>query len=220
MTRAPAAWVKSCLQWALIAGVLFAMFVVRVVTSSAAELREGDRLNARHDREAAVVHYRRAARWYAPGSPYHVRALDHLGEIGAGAERDGDKELALSAYRAIRSAIMSTRSFYVPEQDLLHAANERIAELMAEQPAPPMDAGKSRAQLRAEHLALLEANHDPKLLWTLVLLFGFVAWVAGAFAFTSRAIDHDDRFVPREALRWGTVIVVGFGLFALGLSLA
>jgi hypothetical protein len=170
--------------------------------------------------ETAIVHYRRAARWYAPGSPYHVEALAKLGAIAGKAEQTGDRELALSAYRAIRGAIMSTRSFYVPERVRLEAANQRIAALMAELPAPPMDAGKSREQLRREHLALLQQDPGPDVLWTLVLLVGFFSWVLGAFAFTQRAIDDEDRFVGREALRWGAVIVVGFGLFVLGMSLA
>jgi hypothetical protein len=211
---------RGVLHGLLIAAVLFGAFAFRVVTSAAAELREGDAQRARGELESAVVHYRRAARWYAPGSPYHVAALARLGAIGATAERGGDVELALSAYRAIRAAIMSTRSFYLPEPERLRAANARIASLMAGQPPPPMDAGKSREQLRREHLALLEADPGPKLFWTLLLLFGFLAWVGGAFAFTLRAIDADDRFIPREALRWGALIAIGFSLFVLGMSLA
>jgi hypothetical protein len=212
--------VRSLLRGVLVAAVLLGSFCVRVVTSARSELHTADQYRARGELEAAVVHYRRAARWYAPGSPFHVEALGKLGAIGAQAEATGDGELALSAYRAIRSAIMATRSFYVPERPRLQAADERIASLMAAQPPPPMDAGKSREQLRREHLALLEADPGPKLLWTLVLLLGFGVWVASAFAFTLRAIDEQDRFVPREALRWGTLIAVGFGLFVLGMSLA
>jgi hypothetical protein len=215
----PAA-VRSLLRGALVAAVLLASFALRVVTSARSELHAGDRYRAQGDVEAAIVHYRRAARWYAPGSPYHVDALRKLGVIAAGAEQRGDAELALSAYRAIRAAIMSTRSFYIPEKARLSAADERIASLMAAMPPPPMDAGKSREQLRREHLALLQADPDPSLLWTLVLLFGFGLWVASAFAFTLRAIDAEDHFVPREAWRWGALIAVGFGLFVLGMSLA
>lgn len=212
--------VRSLVRAGLVLSVLFGAFALRVVTSAAGELRAADEYRARGDIEAAVVHYRRAARWYAPGSPYHVQALTHLASIGAQAERKGDTELALAAYRAIRAAIMSTRSFYVPEQDRLRAADERIAALMASLPPPPMDAGKSREQLRREHLALLREDPGPSVFWSLVLLLGFGTWVAGAFAFTLRAIDEQDRFIRREALRWSAVIGVGFGLFVLGMSLA
>jgi tetratricopeptide (TPR) repeat protein len=212
--------VRSLLRFALLGAALLAAFAVRVVTSAASELRAGDAYRANGQLEAAVVHYRRAARWYAPGSPFHVTALSDLQAIGADAERRGDSELALSSYRAIRAAIMSARSFYVPERERLEAADERIAFLMAALPAPPMDAGKSQERLRREHLALLRAPRGPSLFWSFVLLLGFAAWVGGAFAFSRRAIDDDDRFVRGEVMRWGAVIGVGFGLFVLGLSLA
>ena len=212
--------VRSVVRWALVVALLFFAFAVRVVTSAAAELRTADEYRTRGDIDAAVVHYRRAARWYAPGSPYHVQALAQLAAIGRSAENKGDAELALAAYRAIRAAIMSTRSFYIPEQTRLRAADERIASLMAELPAPPMDAGKSREQLRREHLALLQEDPGPNVFWSLLLLLGFATWVGSAFAFTQRAIDEEDRFVKREALRYGALIVVGFGLFVLGMTQA
>jgi hypothetical protein len=215
-----AAVVRFALRALAIGALVLSAFTVRVVLSARAELELGDRQRDDGDAEAAVLHYRRAARWYAPLSPYHERALVELGRIAAGAEMEGNVELALSAHRAVRSAVLSTRSFYVPERARLEAANRRIAALMAGLPPPPMDSGKSRAQLEREHLALLQHDPDPKLGWTLLLLAGFFGWVFGAFAFTQRAIDDDDRFVPREALRWGAVIGVCFALFVLGMSLA
>jgi hypothetical protein len=205
---------------ALVVLLLLAAVCARVVSSARSELRAGDAYAAAGHVEAALVHYRRAARWYAPLSPYHRQALARLGAIGADAERRERPELALEAYRAIRTAILSTRSWYVPEQARLRATDERIASLMAALPAPPMDAGKSREQIRREHLALLRADPDPSVAWTLVLLLGFASWVAGAFAFTWLAIDEEDRFIPGQVRRWGAVIVVGFGLFVLGMSLA
>lgn len=205
---------------AAIAGVVLAVLAVRVVTSSHAELEEGDRMRAAGDLPAAVAHYRRAARWYAPGNPYSSDALARLGEIGRAAEEAEDAELALSAWRAVRAAVLSTRSFYTPHEDRLEAANARIADLMASLPPPPVDAGKSRDQLRREHLALLTSTTAPSVPWTVVLLIGFAGWVAGAFAFVTRAVDDEDRLIAGQALRWGTVVIVGLGLFVLGLTLA
>ena len=215
-----AALTRTALRAALVIAALFLVVAARVVTGAKAELEIAERHAQEGDLEAAIVHYRRAARWYAPFSPYHVQALGALGRIGAEAEQKPDVELALSAYRAVRSAILSTRSFYVPERERLEAADKRIASLMAGLPPPQMDAGKSREQLEQEHLALLEHDPDPKLGWTLLLLLGFAAWVGGAFAFTLRAIDSEDRFIRREAVRWGALIVVGFALFVLGMTLA
>jgi hypothetical protein len=204
----------------IVAAVIVAAFAVRVVTSAADELAQGDAARASGAWDVAVAHYRRGARWYAPGSPYHVRALDALARIARDAERRGDTELALSTHRAVRAAILSTRSFYTPETRRLATANRRIAAIMATLPAPPMDAGKSQDALRVEHLAMLEADDAPKLAWTLVLLAGFFAWVGGAFAFTLRAIDANDRWIVPEARRWSVVIAVGFAAFVVGMLCA
>jgi hypothetical protein len=210
---------KLLRAFTLVAFVLLAI-TLRVMSSARAELQAATAAEGGGDIDGAIVHYRRAARWYAPGSPYHRRALERLGQIGTRAEAQGELELALSAYRSVRGACLATRSFYVPEAARLHAANARIAALMAELPPPGMDAGKSKLQLTAEHLALLEVIPGPNLFWTVVLLLGFFAWVSAAFVFSVRAIDGQDRWVPAQAKRWGSLIALGFGLFVLGLSLA
>lgn len=212
--------VRTWLRVTVVGAVVLAAFALRVVTSSSAELDRGDAAYTRGEAEIAVMHYRRSARWYAPGSPYHVRAFDALEVIATEAEKRGDTELALSARRAVRAAILSARSFYTPERARLDRANAHIARLMAALPPPPMDAGKTRDALRREHLALLERDTAPSVPWTLVLLAGFVAWVGGAFAFTMRAIDADDRWIALEVKKWSAVIGVGFVLFVVGLLLA
>jgi tetratricopeptide (TPR) repeat protein len=203
-----------------VAALLCSVLVVRVISSAKDELGKAEALASQGDVEGAIVHFRRAARWYAPASPYHVTALDRLAKIGAKAEAEGQLERALRAYRSVRGSILATRSFYVPERARLHAANERIAALMAEQPPPGMDAGKSKAQIAREHLALLTPIPGPSVLWTVVLLLGFFGWVSAAFAFSVRAIDEHDRWVPAEARKWGAVMALGFGLFVLGMALA
>jgi hypothetical protein len=201
---------------ALVLGTITA----RVVYSARTELAAARQAADMADVDAAIAHYRRAARYYAPASPYHIAALDQLESLGGAAEKAGDGARALAAYRAIRGSILAARSFYVPEPDRLAAADQHIAKLMSEQPAPGVDAGKTRDTLYAEHLALLEASPDPSLFWSFVLLAGFIAFAGAAFVFSVRAIDAHDRLIPASAVRWGAVIVVGFGLFALGLSLA
>lgn len=203
-----------------IGAVVLSLLVVRVLSFAREELAQGDALVAQNDLDGAIVQYRRAARWYAPASPYYVSALERMAVLGRDAEAKGETERALRAYRGVRAAIMSTRSFYLPEPARLHAADERIAALMAEQPAPGMDAGKSKDQIRREHLALLTRVPEPSVLWTVVLLVGFFSWVFAAFAFSVRAVDQHDRWVLPQARKWGAIIVVGFALFVLGMALA
>ena len=201
-------------------GVVLAVLTVRVVTSSEAELSRADDLRRRGAVDEAIVHYRRAASWYAPGNPHVTDALDRLVRIGREAEEAGDADRALLAFRSIRGAILSARSTYTPHPERLRHANQRIAALMAAEDPPPMDAAKSQAELEAEHLALLGRTRRPNVWFSLLLLLGFAAWVGGAFAFATRAIDDEDRIVPGAARLWGTTFIVGFGLFVLGMALA
>lgn len=210
---------RAVLRVLLMAACVLALVSVRVVLSAKRELEQGQQLLAAHDREGAIVHLRRAARWYAPLSPYHARALRLLWQQGEQAERAGEQESALLAYRAVRGAILATRSLYVPERALLTAANERIASLMAHQEVPGVDAGKSPEQLRGEHLALLEPIPGPNVFWSCVVLFGFVCWAFAAFTFSLRAIDDQDHWVPAEVKRWAGLSAAGFGLFVLGMLL-
>lgn len=205
-----------------IAGVVaffIAVLTARVIVSSRSELLMGGKLLRGGEMDAAIVHYRRAARWYAPANPYSKEALIQLAMLARSAQNEGDVQRALMAWRAIRAAILSARSFYTPHRDRLEEANRQIASLMASLNPPPMDAGKSREQLRREHYALLGEPRRPRVFWTVVLLVGFGAWVGGAFAFVARALNPEGHLVPREAKRWGAVIAIGFALFVLAMTL-
>ena len=210
---------RAALRLLLMAACVLTLVSVRVVISARSELQQAQALLGEEDRDAAIVHLRRAARWYAPLSPYHARALGLLWELADRAERAGELERALSAYRGVRGAILATRSLYVPERARLTAANERIAELMSRQEVPGVDAGKTPEQLRREHLALLAPIPGPDVFWSCVVLAGFVCWVCAAFAFSLRAIDDQDRWVPAEVKRWGGLSAAGFGLFVVGMLL-
>jgi hypothetical protein len=200
--------------------VVVLVLSVKVVSSSRAELREADLSRSEGAMEAAVTHYRRAARWYLPVQPYADQALDRLLEIGEDAEARGDRALALAAYRGIHGALMSSRSLWVPDRARLHDVDGRIAALMARADVPPVDAHLSEDDRAELYLSMLEEDRDPVLGWSLLALFGLFTWILGAYGVLTRAIDRDDRFVDVELRKWGTAFVVGMGLFVLGLMLA
>jgi hypothetical protein len=60
---------RKALQLVVALAGLFLLVSARVVLSARAELAQGEQLLAAQDRDAAIVHLRRAARWYAPLSP-------------------------------------------------------------------------------------------------------------------------------------------------------
>lgn len=206
-----------------VVGVVLVMILVlsvKVLVSSRAELADADRASSAGELETAVTHYRRAARWYLPIQPYADRALERLMEIGAQAETDDDSALALASYRSVRAALMSSRSLWIPDRDMLHRADEHIASLMARSDVPALDAHLSEEARAETYLAMLETDRDPAAGWALLALLGFALWILGAYGVFTRALDQDDRFIDGELRRWGTAFVVGMGLFVLGLSLA
>lgn len=169
--------------------------------------------------DEAVTHYRRAARWYAPGSGYVTRSLDALDRIGTAAEKQGDLPTALAAHRAIRSAILGARSFYTPHADRLAVANRHLARLSAVVQGEKQSS-EARAKLEAWHLAALRRDTAPSVGWSILAVLGFLGWVSAAFVFIYRAITPEDRLLTRPALIWGGVILACLLLWLLGLSQA
>jgi len=204
-----------------IVAVALCVLVARVLLSSRSELAAGTAAYERGDRQAAVLHLRRAAHWYAPASPYVARALSELRRIGRQAEMEGQQDLALSAYRAIRTSCLGTRSFYTPHAARLEEANRRIAAILARQePRPPMDRGKTVAALEREHLELLTAVEEPSPLFSATACLSFLLWIGGAFGFIYRGLDENLRVRKGPALRWAALVLGGLAVWAASLLLA
>ena len=205
---------------ALIALAFVGLVYGRVLFESRREWTEGRQWLAKDDPDEAIVHYRRAALWYAPINPWCVAALDGLAGIARRAERRDETERALSAWRAVRGSILGVRSFYTPMPARLRAANRRVAALMAKQPRPAQDLRKTEGALAREPLALLERDEAPSAFWSVVLLVGFFGWIAAAFAFVYRGLDADGRIVRAQAVRWAGVVVAGLAIWVVGMVMA
>ncbi|MBN8615622.1 MAG: hypothetical protein J0L92_33815 [Deltaproteobacteria bacterium] len=216
----PPGLTRSIARAALLAGLLLAGLAIRAWSSCSEELARADEAREGGDVESAIDHYRRAAVWYFPGNVRARAALEALMEIGEDARTRGDATLALAAYRSVHGATMSARHVVVPHDDLRARADEEIATLMAEGTVPPIDAHRTPDERRSVYLAMLREDRDVRTVWALLALFGFAAWVTGAAVFLGRGFDASGDVIAREARRWGTVFVVGLGLFVLGLVLA
>lgn len=190
-------------------GVLFAVLAVRAVTSSRAQLQRGDVLRDAGNLDGAIIAYRRSARWYAPGNPYVPQALDRLEAIATEAEAAGEGERAIVAWRSMRGAILATRSVYMPHAERLARAEAGLEQALA---TPERETRRRPAGVTGEP--------RPRLVWTLVLLAGWIAWTGGAFLFAQRALDEEDRVRGKSARLWGSVVLIGFGLFVIGMALA
>lgn len=205
---------------AAVIAVLVTILTVRVLVDGGTELTRAEAYRNAGEFESALTHYRRAARLYVPASPHVEEALAAIEQMAEEEERAGSVERALFAWRQIRAAILPSVSFYVPHAERLARADRRIADLTAELPPPPIDAGRSREEVRLAHLELLSRAEGPSAFFAFVAVFGWLTWVGSAFAFFRHGIDEEDRLRKPIARRWAGAIGLGFALFTLGLALA
>ncbi|MCS6913379.1 MAG: hypothetical protein RMK29_02530 [Myxococcales bacterium] len=194
------------------------MLTVRVLVTSSRQLRAGQEALQAGRAEEAIRTLGRAARMYTPGAGPSVRALDLLRQVAEQAEGRGDRALALLAWREVRSAILATRSFYVPHPALLQQANARIAHLLAdrEEEDPELRREPRSARL-AWHEQALARDEMPRTGFVLLALLGTALFIGGGFGLALRTLDPTGRFAPQPALRHGLLALIGFLLMALGL---
>jgi hypothetical protein len=205
----------------LVIAALLVLLAVRVLVGAQDELRRAEQLRAAGDVDAAVVHYRRAARLYVPAGPHVGEALGALASIAREAESAGASARALAAWRSVHAAILASRSFYVPHEAALAEADARIAALVAAEP-PAVDAARPVGVREAAYRRALTraAAADPSRLAVFVLLAGFAGWVGGALALLLRGFDSESRVRMPEVRRSGLVMLVGFVGFVAGLAFA
>ena len=206
----------------VVAGFCLGVLVTRAVWQGRQALSAGDASMEAGQIGDAIFHYRRSARWYVPLAPHVGDALGRLAELAAGAESQGNAEVALAAWRGVRGSVLATRSFFTPNRDRLDTANQHIARLMSEQPARET-AGRDAAssgQLQAMRLQLLQRDDAPSVLWSVIALVGFALWLAGGLLFALRAVDSHDKLVTRSAVVSGLLVAAGLVVWLAGLRYA
>jgi hypothetical protein len=212
------------------AGIALALSIVtaRVLISSRSEWRQAEELAktppTQGSQEArireTIEHYGRAARLYTPGNPWARRSLDQLTQTGRHLDEAQQPELALVAWRELRSSVLATRAFYTPNKERLALADERIATLAAHLESPSVDPGADEAARKQWHAARLAQTDEPSVPWTLLALLGFFSWVSCAIGFLWRAVDEKDRLRRKPALIYALGVAAGIALFLLGLARA
>jgi hypothetical protein len=212
------------LLWALrllvVGSVLFGGATARVLWSGEKEIQASTAGLLAGDPREASVHARRAAGWYAPGAP-HVRvAYERLEALARAAEAQGDREEALFAWRAIRSASLETRWLFTPHADALDRANRAIARMEAEAPRAPNLRDAPPAQLERAFLEQLRAQLSPRAPWVLVLLGGLLLWVSGLVWMLLRGLDSRGLPAWRRSAPALACSALGAALWALALLFA
>lgn len=173
------------------------------------------------DPRASVAHARRAASWYLPFAPHVDEAYRELRSLATSAEREGDRETAFLAWRAIRSASMSTRWIVEPRLRERREADAAIARLASEAAlVSTMPNAPSPRDLERLHASALAREEAPNVGWVLVLLLGLVGWLGGMVWLVRAGLTREGRLVTHVATKAALLTIVGLGLFAVGLWMA
>jgi hypothetical protein len=193
----------------------------RLPRVTAASREEGRDRRAELLRDA-IIRYREAALWYLPANPYVRRSIERLLLIGQRAEQAADDRLALYAYRAARSAVLGTRTFFVNDEEGLQRADVGIARVSAriERPAPPGEEAVPSAERERRQLALLAPQQGPDPWLALLAAAGLLLWIGGVVGFALRGLDEHCRVLTVPALWAAGVIVCGLAAWVAGLALA
>lgn len=179
--------------------------VLRVAYEGRAELAAADEARAQGDSAGEIEHLGRALRWRLPVADHDERALERLWSIGREQEQQGPegRGQALAAYRELRSGLLATRVWSVPQRERWEAANERIAVLMAEQEREQGTDLSGTGDPEAFHRAVLAREPGPEPIRGNLAALAFVGWVVCGVGFVLRGLGPRGRLRPRPALRWG-----------------
>jgi hypothetical protein len=222
---------------------VFGALAIRVVVEGRAAVRAGDEAAAKGAPIAAIDHYETAARWYFPVAPHVDDAYGKLRALAA----SNDPATSLAAWRAIRSAARATRSLWTPHADDLAAADAAIARLAAhdlaagqlgDEAGPPPEhprgsgsdaitgsgagAGSAAtpvdaADHEAWHRQRLAVDVRPSVGAGALAGFGILLWLGGVWALVRRGIAPTGGWLRRPATASVVAIVVGLGLWFVGL---
>lgn len=206
---------------AIVAGVLGAL-AIRVVMAGREALATGDDWMQRGRWVEAIRSYETAARWYLPLAPHVDDAYDKLRTIAETApDTKGDAAAAavrLAAWRAIRSAARATRTLWTPHADDLAAADAAIAKLSAAVAKPPRtDGTPAEPTPESWHFERLAREQRPRIGTAALAGIGILLWIGGAIALVRRGLGPAGQLVRRAAIPSGIAILVGVGLWFVGL---
>ncbi len=211
-------WKPSVLMILIAILVLSYSTVIKIYLNAEREYNLANTLFAQNNLLEAMTHYERSIQWFLPGLSLQDRAAQGLWNVGEKYEAKSDTENALAAYRLLRGAFYSSRSFYTPGKTWIDRCNEKIATLMAGRPtSSEAEKTKTFAERRAENLKILSAEKSPRNPWAVLAVTGFFGWIACAVLFIMKAFTKTGKIQGRPAVSWIAGFIVFYGLWILGL---
>jgi hypothetical protein len=174
---------RSRLRWLAIAiaqlPMLFAVVTLVVLDRADHDMVESDLAFDAGQLELSLRHARRAATSYVPGAAHLDLAYSRMRAIAVGAERSREPELALLAWRAVRTSALETRHLWVPRAADLSEADRHLHRLL----------GQPGAAAQPE-----PARGVPAAVRTLGLVLGFAAMVWGLIELARSSLSRVGEF--------------------------
>lgn len=201
--------------------LILVMIAAKVHLSGVKEYKEAKVLLAAGDNWSAIHSLDRVLNWYTPFSGYVQNAANDLWSIGQAAEKSGNLEQALVAYRTLRSGFYGARSFYTPGQDWIARCDERIVVLAARQPDyverhPELDEQALQERVRQS----LTKDQAPDVFWSLIVEIGFLGWVGCLIGLIWFVLGSAEGWRRRPAAVWGLFVIVFYTLWIVGMMRA
>ncbi|MCH8157644.1 MAG: hypothetical protein IID18_07845 [Nitrospinae bacterium] len=191
----------------------------KVYWNASSELKQGADAFAQNEYAEAVTHYERSIQWFLPGTGLQDRAAEGFWKTAEHYEKAGEVQNAIDAYRLLRSAFYSTRSFYTPGSDWIVRCNEKIADLTSRLPASaPAEKNKSFEQRKAEALSILNAPAPPHTGWAFLGVTAFFGWIACAALFIFKGMTRSGGLQTRPGIFWGSGFLIFYSLWVLGMA--
>jgi hypothetical protein len=184
--------------------VVLASLFVRAWLDGRAQLREAEEMAVAGDLDGEIRHLGRAARWRLPFAEHDELARARLREIAEREAEAGHVDVALVAWRELRSAILATRTTDVADPEGLEAANAAIVELMVAQANGSPDGIEADSARWATELE----GEPTSRVRSLIAAACFAGWLIACVGFFLRGVDGRGRLEPRSALRWGAAALV------------
>jgi len=168
----------------------------------------------------AVTFFDRAIHWYTPFNPYVRKSAERLWDIGEQAERGGDLQLALMAYRTIRRGFYGASHFITPGRLWISKSERKIDTLLRWEE----NKGKVANETTTIRKKILEdqKSSSPSVLWTILLEMGFLGWVGSIICLIMFTFGRKkkDPFPKSSMFPWITLAVLFFVLWIMGMMKA
>lgn len=197
--------------------IMIALVIIKVYYSSFQEYKKAEIALKNNRITEAITHFERSIHFYGPFSKSVKSSIINLWEIGEKAEKAKDIDIALVAFRGLRSSLYAVRSFYTPYKEWIKKCDEKIAMLVAnKEDYIARNEGKSFEERKNKVIETLQRNNAPSVGWSIFLEIGFFSWVIGTILFINKGFENNS-FNWRKSKLFILIIILGYIMWIIGM---